>query len=316
MVKMQSRFRRKSKGRRIDGVLVLNKSPGVTSNGALQEVKRLYRAAKAGHTGSLDPLATGVLPLCFGEATRFSQFLLEADKHYRARIRLGVATTTGDSEGEVIAEKPVPELKSGQIEDVLKNFRGEIEQIPSMYSALKVGGEPLYKLARQGIEVEREKRKVKIYNLELLEQKENELYVDVRCSKGTYIRSLAEDIGTLLNTGGHVTELERLSSGPFSLEDSVTVDELKDTFARDGMEALDQYLKPCCTAVDGLPFVEMTPLTASYLRQGQAVQLPGAPTEGWVRLYVDEEQEEKQFIGVGEVMDDGRIAPRRLLSSS
>ncbi|MDH5737984.1 MAG: tRNA pseudouridine(55) synthase TruB, partial [Gammaproteobacteria bacterium] len=195
------RGRRQARGRPVNGILVLDKPAGVTSNGALQEVKHLFKAAKAGHTGSLDPLATGVLPLCFGDATRFSQFLLEADKHYVASIRLGVMTNTGDADGEVIETKPVENYSSEHIESVLAQFRGEIEQLPSMYSALKVGGEPLYKLARQGIVIEREKRKVHIHELVLLEQKADELSLEVRCSKGTYVRSLAEDIGQVLGCG-------------------------------------------------------------------------------------------------------------------
>ena len=193
----------------MDGIWLRDKPAGITSNGALQGVKHLFGAAKAGHTGSLDPIATGVLPICFGEATKFSQFLLEADKSYVATIRLGEQTTTGDSEGECVATQPVPEMSKVEAEHYLDRFRGDIEQIPSMYSALKVDGQPLYKLARQGIEIERKARPVTIFSLTLLEQTNDTWVIDLVCSKGTYVRTLAEDLGAAIGCGAHVVALRR-----------------------------------------------------------------------------------------------------------
>lgn len=303
--------RRKQSGRHVDGILLLDKPPGLTSNGALQQVKRFFSAAKAGHTGSLDPLATGVLPLCFGEATKFSQFLLEADKKYRTTIKLGIVTKTGDSDGEMIEEKEVPLV--ADVEAVLKQFRGAINQVPSMYSALKVNGQPLYKLARAGIEVERKERQVMIYELEIREQADTEWVLDIVCSKGTYIRTLAEDIGKVIGCGAHVSQLRRLKSGPYEIEETVTMEQLEQ-LKDDGYDALDRTLLPTCTAVQQWPSVELTDITASYFRQGQPVQVANSPTSGWVRIFNESRaQEESNFVGVGEILDDGRIAPRRLV---
>lgn len=225
--------RRRRKGRNISGILLLDKPMGITSNAALQQVKRLFNACKAGHTGSLDPLATGVLPLCFGEATKFSQFLLDADKHYRARVRLGVTTDSGDADGKVLETKPVPEITDEALEQALDNYRGEITQVPSMFSALKVDGQPLYKLARQGVEVEREARPVTIYELEVQDRSGDELTLDVRCSKGTYVRTLAEDIGRELGCGAHVAGLRRLAAGPFKIEETVSIQQLEELMSED-----------------------------------------------------------------------------------
>ena len=219
--------RKKVNKRKVNGVLVLDKPVGVTSNAALQMTKRLFEAAKAGHTGSLDPLATGVLPLCFGEATKFSQYLLDADKRYLATFKLGVSTTTGDAEGEIVAKVQVPSLELSEIDAVLDQFRGKIQQTPSMFSALKVNGQPLYKLARQGIEVERKSREVTILRYDALEYEGDLLKVDIECTKGTYVRSLAEDLGKALGCGAHVAELRRIKSGPYELAKSVTVAELE-----------------------------------------------------------------------------------------
>lgn len=295
--------------RKVNGVLLLDKPAGLTSNGVLQEVKRLFSAAKAGHTGSLDPLATGVLPLCFGEATKFSQFLLEANKRYTATITLGIATKTGDADGEVIAKADVPQIQN--IESVLAQFRGTISQIPSMYSALKVDGKPLYKLARAGIEVERKERGVTIYELELLQQTNTELVLDILCSKGTYIRTLAEDIGEVIGCGAHVSSLRRTRSGPYSIEETITLDKLE-CLRDDGYDALHETLLPISSAVKQWPSVELTEITASYFQQGQPVQVASSPTNGWVRVFA-EAAEDKNFIGVGEILDDGKVAPRRLV---
>ena len=311
--------RRVRKGRDISGILLLDKPMGMTSNAALQQVKRLFNACKAGHTGALDPLATGVLPLCFGEATRFSRFLLEADKHYRARIRLGVSTDSGDADGEVVATKPVPEITDERLESVLDRYRGEITQVPSMFSALKVDGQPLYKLARQGIEVEREARPVTIYELKVQGRSSNEFTLDVRSSKGTYVRTLVEDIGRDLGCGAHVAGLRRLAAGPFKIEETVSVQHLEQLAGED-RKSLNAKLQPVGAAVKDWPAVELTEVTASYLRQGQAVQVANAPTDGWVSLFAETRVAETSkpsmaFIGVGEILDDGRVAPRRLVAN-
>jgi tRNA pseudouridine55 synthase len=235
--------KRRRHGRDISGILVLNKPKGISSNGALQTTKRLFFAAKAGHTGSLDPLATGVLPICFGEATKFSQFLLDSDKRYVATIRLGVRTTTGDAEGEIIERKTAAYVDKQSLLSTLDLFVGEISQIPSMYSALKYQGKPLYKLAREGKEVERKVRQIKIYNLELLDFRAGEYAefdIDIRCSKGTYVRSLAEDIGEQLGCGAHVTALHRSASGPFLDEDAISIEALEQ-MRGNATNALDRY---------------------------------------------------------------------------
>ena len=291
-------------------MLVVDKPAGISSNDAVQQAKRLFGAQKVGHTGSLDPLATGVLPLCFGEATKFSQFLLDADKKYWARIRLGVTTETGDADGEVISEADASGVTAAQVVEALKTFVGEIEQIPSMYSALKHQGQPLYKLARQGIEVERAPRKVTIYSAEMLNITGSEIELLVHCSKGTYIRSLAEDLGAALGCGGHVSGLRRLAAGPYQEEQAVSFEQLK---AIGSPEELDALLLPVASAVGTWPVMRLHEDTAHYLLRGQPVQVAHAPTKGWVQIF--ESGEEDRFLGVGEILTDGRIAPRRLVAS-
>jgi tRNA pseudouridine55 synthase len=303
--------RRRPKGRPVNGILLLDKPVGITSNAALQQVKRLFKAAKAGHTGNLDPLASGLLPLCFGEATKFSSFLLDSDKHYVGTCKLGVTTTSADAEGEVLERKPVGQLDPLEVEKVLQSFVGEIEQIPPMHSAIKVNGQPLYKLAHQGKEIEREPRQVTIYSLELVSLEGDELTLDVRCSKGTYVRTLAEDIGRELGCGAHLSALRRTGAGPFSVADAVTLAELEQ-LAEEGLQALDQTLLPLDAALANWPELVLTDNTAYYLQQGQAVQIPRAPTSGWVRLFVGDEH---RFIGVGMILGDGRVAPKRLVST-
>ncbi len=310
--------RKSRKGRLVNGILLLDKPAGMTSNGALQEARKIFNAAKAGHTGSLDPLATGVLPLCFGEATKFSQFLLNANKRYLTTIKLGVVTTTGDADGEILSSAEVPDISTSDLELILDRFRGEISQVPSMYSAIKVNGQPLYKLARQGIEIERKSRQVNIFKLDLVSQEQAEIVLDISCSKGTYVRSIAEDIGTAIGCGAHVIALRRLESGPFTIEDTCSMAELRHLRESGGMDALDELLLPASSAVDDWPSVELTEVTASYLRQGQPVQIPNAPTEGWVRIFSEpddscERKDKENFLGVGEILEDGRIAPRRLV---
>ena len=219
--------RRRARGRDVTGILLLDKPSGITSNAALQQVKHLYFARKAGHTGSLDPLASGILPICMGEATKVSAFLLDADKRYQVRCRLGIRTTTADAEGEVLEERPIGTYSGDQLEAVFDGFRGRIEQIPPMYSALKHKGERLYKLARQGVEVEREPRPVNIYELTLAGQGDDWIDIDVHCSKGTYIRTLAEDIGEKLGCGAHVAALRRSAVGPYGSDQLITLEQLE-----------------------------------------------------------------------------------------
>ena len=307
--------RKKVNKRKINGVLVLDKPVGVTSNAALQMTKRLFEAAKAGHTGSLDPLATGVLPLCFGEATKFSQYLLDADKRYLATFKLGVSTTTGDAEGEIVAKVQVPSLELSEIDAVLDQFRGKIQQTPSMFSALKVNGQPLYKLARQGIEVERKSREVTILRYDALEYEGDLLKVDIECTKGTYVRSLAEDLGKALGCGAHVAELRRIKSGPYEVAASVTIAELEKMKEEGGLAPLDALLLPVESSIEDWPAINLTELTAGYFKQGQAVQVAHVPSNGLVRIFSEVESNDPVFIGVGEILEDGKVAPRRLVVS-
>jgi tRNA pseudouridine55 synthase len=304
---------RRRKGRLVNGMLVLDKPQGMTSSDAVQRAKRLFEAEKVGHTGALDPLATGVLPLCFGEATKFSQYLLDSDKKYWARIRLGVITDTGDADGTIMATHPLPPLDAARIEAVLESFRGEIEQIPSMFSAIKYKGQPLYKLARQGIEVTREPRAVTIYSNRLVALEAAELELEIHCSKGTYIRTIAEDIGTELGCGAHVVALRRLAAGPYGEADLVAFETVEAAVDHSGRDAL---LLPVNTAVEAWPEVRLNDATAYYLRKGQPVLVAHAPNSGWVRLSEVLEPGVTRFLGVGEVLDDGRVAPRRLVVNS
>jgi tRNA pseudouridine55 synthase len=303
---------RQRRGRPLDGILVLDKPRGVTSNQALQTVKRLYGAAKAGHTGSLDPLATGVLPLCFGEATKFSQFLLDADKAYASTFVLGVTTATGDADGEVLETADPSAVSREQVAAALESFRGEIEQVPSMYSALKHEGQPLYKLARQGRDVERKARKVVIRQLELRDFRPGdraEVDIYLECSKGTYVRSIAEDLGRALGCGAHVAALRRTRAGIFELADCVSMSTLEALKANGRTAEMDSLLQPADSAVDSLPLVRLSVSGGYYLCQGQPVQVPNAPCDGMVRVAL----ETGEFLGVGEILDDGRVAPRRLI---
>ncbi len=302
---------RRARGRDVNGILLLDKPSGITSNEALQQVKRLYYAKKAGHTGSLDPLASGVLPICMGEATKVSAFLLDADKRYQVRCQLGVKTATADAEGEVLETRPVAQYASSLLETVFDEFRGDIEQIPPMYSALKHEGQRLYKLARQGVEVEREARPVSIFELVLTGQGDDWLDIDVHCSKGTYVRTIVEDIGERLGCGAHVSALRRNAVGPYAESELVTMEQLEDLKAND-MPAMDELLLPIETALTQWPDVELSTDASFYLQQGQPVLVPHAPTSGWVRLYANN----RLFLGMGEILDDGRVAPRRLMKSA
>ena len=302
---------RRRKGRPVSGILLLDKPRGLSSNAALQRAKRLFKAAKAGHTGSLDPLATGTLPLCFGEATKFSQYLLDADKVYESTFTLGERTDTGDAEGEVVASHSAAALTRAQIEDAMAQFRGDILQEPPMYSALKRDGQPLYKLARAGKVVEREPRPVSIREFELLDVRPGErceIDVRVRCSKGTYVRSLAQDLGEALGVGGHVSALRRTAVGPFA-DTGVSMDVLETLGEREDLAALDALLLPVTDALAHFPLLTLPESSGFYLRQGQPVLVPNAPRDGMVRLAL----ETGLFLGLGEILDDGRVAPRRLI---
>ena len=307
--------RRRFKGRDVHGILLLAKPSGITSNDALQQVKRIYNAAKAEHTGALDPLATGMLPICLGEATKFSQFLLDADKRYQVTAKLGERTNTSDADGTVISTRPV-RVSDDQLQEALARFRGDSLQVPSMFSALKHQGKPLYEYAREGIEVEREARPITVYELNLLEFAGDKLVLDIHCSKGTYIRTIIDDLGELLGCGAHVTQLHRSQVARYPAERMLTLEQLQTIFerckseGRPPREELDPLLLSMDTAVDSLPEVNMSAIVASYVNQGQAVQVPNVPLDGFVRMTVGEARE---FIGVGEIDDDGKVAPRRLV---
>lgn len=303
---------RRRKGRDVNGILVIDKPQGVTSNGILQQVKRLYGAAKAGHTGALDPLATGVLPLCFGEATKFSQMMLDSDKAYITTAKLGIRTETGDSEGAVVEEKPVPALTEAQVEAVLENFRGDIQQVPSMYSALKHQGKPLYEYAREGIVIDRPARPVTIYELKLLAVREQELDLAVTCTKGTYIRSLVEDIGEALGCGAHVSALRRTLASGYTLANARDVKDLE--AMRERGESLDGLLLPPESALTIFPEHRLAGPALVSILNGQPVRIPGQSLEGFVRIYGD-----RSFVGLAEAMpegDDTNLVPRRLVKNN
>ena len=285
----------------VDGVLLLDKPGGLSSNDALQKARRLFSAAKAGHTGTLDPMATGLLPLCFGEATKFSNRLLEADKTYLATLRLGQTTTTGDAEGEILAEHPVM-ADAAAIHAACAGFLGEIEQVPPMYSALKHQGRALYEYARQGVEIEREARRVTIHALEVIRVSVPEVDIQVRCSKGTYIRTLAEDIGAALGCGAHLTALRRTAIGPLSLEGAYTLA---------AIDAVEEATRPALLAAPDsllahLPAVMLDAVQASSFLHGQAVRKV-AP-EGECRVYGP------AFLGLGQA-DGAQVQPVRLIAS-
>jgi tRNA pseudouridine55 synthase len=301
--------RGRSKGRKINGIFLLNKPSGISSNQALQQVKRLFNAAKAGHTGSLDPLATGMLPICLGEATKFSQFLLDSDKRYQVQGLLGIKTTTADAEGEPIATAEVKVTQS-QLLKVMEKYRGNIEQIPSMYSAIKVNGQPLYKLAREGKTIERKSRSVIIHQLELESFESPYMEMDVSCSKGTYIRNLIEDIGDDLGCGAHVTSLHRSHVGPYQFIDMLSFEQAEAIVSDSGIEALDSKLLPVYSSVAHWPEVILNSSLAFYVQQGQAIQVADAPDQGGVRLVSDS----GVFLGIGEINEDGMVAPKRLIS--
>ena len=292
--------------RDLNGVLLLDKPTGISSNRALQEVKRYFSACKAGHTGSLDPLASGLLPICLGEATKVSQFLLDADKRYEVSARLGETTTTFDAEGEVVAVRPVA-VNLAQVTAALARLTGEIAQIPPMYSAIKQSGQPLYKLARSGQTVERAPRQVRIYSIELLELGQEQLKLAVFCSKGTYIRSLVYDLGEMLGCGAHVLTLKRLQSGQFLLKDAMSLTQLHETAVAENLTRL----LPPDSVLSRLPAVNLVQTAASAVMCGQRVVIAETGLTGWVRLYA-QTQQGNRFLGIGQAEADGTIVPKRL----
>ncbi len=295
---------RNRKGLDIHGILLLDKPAGRSSNQALQDVKRLFSARKAGHTGNLDPFATGMLPVCFGEATKTAGFMLDADKTYRATALLGVATETGDTEGKVSANAPVPDLDNAAVEAALARFVGDIQQVPPMYSALKRDGQPLYKLAREGKEVDREPRQVTIHELALENWDSPRLTFSVRCSKGTYVRTLAEDIAKSLGTCAHLVSLRRLAVSPFTEQQMVSTDQLAEL--RDSESQL-QTLLPIDAGLVGWPRADITEGQAARFCNGNPVIIDGQE-EGLVRVYGPEDK----VLGIGEVKGDGQTHPKRL----
>ena len=292
----------------IDGILLVNKSDGLTSNAVLQQVKRLLNAKKAGHTGSLDPMATGMLPICFGEATKFCQYLLDADKCYEATGLLGIKTNTGDAMGEEIARTEDFTISETNLRNVLTMFTGTIKQTPSMFSALKHQGKPLYKYARAGIDIPRPAREVMIHDLQLNHFDGKQFSITVTCSKGTYIRNLVEDIGEQLGVGAHVTRLHRCYTAGFADEQMYTMDDLQ---SKTTPSVIDCLL-PMERAVNYLPKVVVNSEDAHALRQGKTVNdRESAAVTGCVRLY----ENETQFIGLGELEATGLLKVKRLLST-
>ncbi|MFI4954380.1 MAG: tRNA pseudouridine(55) synthase TruB [Gammaproteobacteria bacterium] len=294
----------KKKLRNIHGVLLVDKPKGISSRQAVSQVKYIYQAKKAGHTGSLDPLATGMLPICLGEATKFADYLLSAQKNYQVVAKLGQTTNTGDAEGEIIQEKLVTECMLANIDNILKHFRGNIQQIPPMYSAIKHQGQPLYKLARRGQTVDRAPREVTIYELERLSNDNPlQLSLQVVCSKGTYIRTLVEDIGAALGCGAHVLELRRLQVHTYNIDQMLTIDQI--------VGDIDGLLLPMTTLTEYLPTAVISQALVQRLRQGIAVEadFKSENTEGKWQILT----ETGEFLGLGERLDDNKISPKRLL---
>ena len=307
--------RPRRRGRDVHGVLLLDKPQGASSNDVLQKVKRIYNANKAGHTGALDPLATGMLPICLGEATKFSQYLLDSDKRYRVIARLGQRTDTSDADGSVVQERPVA-FTQAALDAALESFRGDTLQVPSMFSALKHQGRPLYEYARQGIEVAREARPITVYELQFIRWQDNELELEIHCSKGTYIRTIIDDLGEKLGCGAHVIMLRRLQVARYPIESMVTLEQLNallESANEAGTppgEQVDPLLLPMDSPASAFPEVNLLSVVAAYFKQGQPVQAAKVPAEGLVRVT---EGDERKFIGMAEIDDEGRVAPRRLV---
>lgn len=294
----------------MNGIFLLDKPQGFSSNHALQKVKRLFQAKKAGHTGSLDPLATGLLPICFGEATKFSQYLLDSDKKYDVVMQLGIRTATSDSEGEIISTRPVENISIEKINTIFDSFLGETQQIPSMFSALKHNGKPLYDYARRGITIDRPSRPIIIYALEVLSFENNQIRFTVHCSKGTYVRTIVDDVGEILGCGAHVIQLRRLSVGPYEESQMLTIEECE-YLLKENKFPFEKYILPVDTSVKHFPEIFVSSAFAFALKQGKNILIPDAPV-GFLRL----KNIEGEFLGVGEGTSDGKIEPRRLVAQS
>ena len=299
--------RRNKKGRDITGIIIIDKPTGRSSNHVLQQVKRLFNANKAGHTGSLDPLATGVLPVCLGEATKVSSYLLDSDKRYHVTCQLGAVTDSGDSDGVVISTSAIPKFTEHDLQALLAKFIGEVDQVPPMFSALKHQGQPLYKLARQGIKIERKSRRITIYDIKLLAITVDSFTLDVQCSKGTYIRTLVEDISHILGCGGHVTMLRRVAAAGYMEQQSITIEQLMSS-AENGLPLLDKLLLPAEDALDDWPSVVLSDYMVAAIRQGQAVKIEQVFERANVRLF----DAQKQFIGLAEMTEIGIVQPKRV----
>lgn len=302
--------RPRKKGRDVHGVFLLDKPQGMSSNDILQKVKRLFQANKAGHTGALDPLATGMLPICLGEATKFSQFLLDSDKRYQVTAKLGERTDTSDAEGQVVETRAV-NIGEAEIITALEQFRGDILQVPTMFSALKHNGKPLYEYARQGITVEREARPITIFELRFIEYVAPYLTLEVHCSKGTYIRTLVDDLGEVLGCGAHVTVLRRLAVANYPIEAMMSYADLQNLSENQPLEELDKYLLPLDTAVESLPKLNLTAEQTKAVGFGQRVKFENNDQiYGQVRLFSDN----MQFLGVAEITTDNAIRPSRMVN--
>jgi tRNA pseudouridine55 synthase len=306
---------RRPKGRFIDGIVLLDKDTGMSSNFALQRVKRLFNANKAGHTGALDPLATGMLPICLGEATKFSQHLLEADKRYLVTAKLGERTDTSDSDGEVVQTRPI-NITQELLDEKLAFFRGTTQQIPSMYSALKYQGQPLYKYAREGIEIPRESRPITVFELNFIKLEGDELTLDIHCSKGTYIRTIIDDLGEMLGCGAHVMMLRRTQVAEYPYEKMVTLVQLEALLEQAHRQdvapktLMDPLLLPMDTAVANFAEINLPQAMLYYVMQGQAIQAAGLKPNELVRITIGDE---RRFVGIGTMNDDGLLAPKRLI---
>lgn len=304
--------RRNKKGRDITGIVIIDKPTGHSSNHILQRVKRLFDAKKAGHTGSLDPLATGVLPVCLGDATKLSSYLLDADKQYQVTCQLGIITDSGDSDGNVVDELPIPEFDVDTLNNIIQQFIGEIEQVPPMFSALKHQGQPLYKLARQGIDVERKARRIVIYAIEIMDCQSDNFTLSVRCSKGTYIRTLVEDISHALGSGGHVTMLRRTAVAGYDLSQAITVEALQAMVEKDGFVTLDASLQQAEEALPDWPAIVLDEENTKSIGFGQSVTVETPFKSANVRLF----NMNNQFLGIGEMSTEGVVAPKRLFANA
>ncbi|MBS0882902.1 tRNA pseudouridine(55) synthase TruB [Pantoea sp. JGM49] len=307
--------RPRRRGRDVHGVFLLDKHQGASSNDVLQKVKRLFHANKAGHTGALDPLATGMLPICLGEATKFSQFLLDSDKRYRVIARLGERTDTSDADGNIVETRPVT-FNQAQLDAALESFRGDTLQVPTMFSALKYQGRKLYEYAREGITVPREARPITVFELQFIRWEGDELELEIHVSKGTYIRTIIDDLGEKLGCGAHVIMLRRLQVAKYPIDRMITFEQLQAMAAEANAaetpdyRALDALLLPMDSPAEEFPIVNLLPSVAAYFKQGMPVQVANAPEQGLVRVT---EGEEHKFIGMAEIAEDGRVAPRRLV---